>query len=264
MSMRTRIGRLRARRRERRWRTLPPGAVVDTDGYRIRVNDGLNFTVLHKDLFGRRLYAFDPATETPEIVDGGANIGMATLFWKRASPNARIRAFEPDPTVYPYLQENVERNGLEGVELERSAIGAAAGTATFHADSAYSSYLAGYAAPGGNDPATGSVVEVPVVRLRDLLDRPVDLLKLNIEGAETDALLDAGDTLRAARELLVEYHHLPGAPRSLHRLLERFHDSGFEYLVNSFDDETNSGAQPPFRLGPDSRYYLLLYARRLG
>lgn len=250
------------RRREQRLRALPRDAVVTLDGYEIRINDGLNLAVVHKDIFVKRIYAFNPANEQPVIIDGGANIGMSVLFFKRAYPGSRIRAFEPDPGIYPYLEENVARNSLRDVVLERAAIGAADGTATFHADSMYSSYLEGYAPPPYHD-REWHEVSVPVRRLRDLLDEPVDLLKLNIEGAETDALLDAGEKIRAVRELIVEYHHLPGLPRSLHKILALLHDNGFEYIVNSFDSQTSAAAQPPFNLSPTSMYYLLVYGRRL-
>jgi hypothetical protein len=41
------------------------------------------------------------------------------------------------------------------------------------------------------------------------------------------------------------------------------HEHGFEYLINDFDSETNGGVQPPFGLDPDSRYFLLIYAKRM-
>jgi hypothetical protein len=100
------------------------------------------------------------------------------------------------------------------------------------------------------------------VRLSSYLDEPVDFLKINIEGAEWEALADSGDRLQLVNEMVIEYHHLPGLPRTLHDILSLLHRQGFEYLVNDFDSETNGGVQPPFRLAPDSRYFLLIYARR--
>lgn len=39
--------------------------------------------------------------------------------------------------------------------------------------------------------------------------------------------------------MVIEYHHLPGIPRTLHRILELLHRSGFECLLNDFDAELN-------------------------
>ena len=85
---------------------------------------------------------------------------------------------------------------------------------------------------------------------------------MNIEGAEWEVLADSEDRLSQVREMVIEYHHEPGLPRTLHKLLELLHRQGFEYLINDLDSETNIGSCPPFRLGPESRYYLLVYARR--
>jgi hypothetical protein len=57
-------------------------------------------------------------------------------------------------------------------------------------------------------------------------------------------------------------HHLPGWPRTLHKILGLLDRQGFEYLINDFDPEANPAACPPFRLGPDSRYHLLIYGKR--
>jgi FkbM family methyltransferase len=259
-----RVGRFagveRERRRNARWQRLAAGSVVQVDGFSVRVNDGLNLANSYDDIFRRRIYAFHPTTPSPAIIDGGANIGLSVLFFKKEHPQARIRAFEPDPRTFPYLEENVARNGLDGVTLERAAIGAAAGSALLHGDGMYTSYLDGYVAnPHVAQPRED--VEIPVLPLADLLAEPVDFMKLNIEGAETDVVVAAGDALRAIRELAIEYHHLPGLPRTLHTLLGQLDENGFEYVVNSFGD-SNPGAQPPFELGPSSSYYLLVYGRR--
>jgi Methyltransferase FkbM domain len=104
--------------------------------------------------------------------------------------------------------------------------------------------------------------EVPCMRLRDYLHEPVDFLKMNIEGAEYEVLADSEDRLRQIREMVIEYHHLPKLSRSLRQILILLHRQGFEYLINDFDSETNGGVQPPFRLTPESHYFLLVYAKR--
>ena len=77
-------------------------------------------------------------------------------------------------------------------------------------------------------------------------------------------MADSGERLRLVNEMVIEYHHLPGLPRTLHHILELLDRQGFEYLINDFDSETNGGVQPPFRLAQESRYFLLLYAKRTG
>lgn len=62
--------------------------------------------------------------------------------------------------------------------------------------------------------------------------------------------------------MVIEYHHFPGIPRTLHKILALLARQGFEYLINDFGDW--DVLQPPFCLTPETRYCLLIYAKRLG
>jgi FkbM family methyltransferase len=242
---------------------LPGSRYERCAGYRVRVNDRANYHVLYKDIFRKRVYHFEAERPDPYILDCGSNIGMSILYFKRAYPRARILGFEPDPVVYPYLEENVSGNHLSDVTVKRAAVAGREGMLTFYSDGKYEACLADHL-PSGGVPAGWQKMEVPCVLLRDFLGEPVDLLKMNIEGAEHEVLTACADRLRMIREMIVEYHHLPGLPRTLHQILGLLHEQGFEYLVNDFDPLTNPAAQPPFRLDAQTRYYLLVYARRRG
>lgn len=249
-----------ARVRRKVW-SEKAGSLVRCRDYWVRINDGPNFYVLYKDIFVHRIYHFEAQRPDPVILDCGSNIGMSILFFKQMYPRARILGFEPDPAIFPYLEENITRNGLPDVKLVQAAVAGREGMLTFWSDGKYGSCLAEDLP--GHFPAGWAKYTVPCVRLREYLTGPVDFLKMNIEGAECAVLADSADRLRRVREIVLEYHHLPELPRTLHRILTLLHEAGFEYLVNDFDGETNAVVRPPFCLSPDTRYYLLVYARRL-
>jgi FkbM family methyltransferase len=246
--------------RRKMW-TQKSGSLLHCLNYIVRINDGPNFYILYKDIFIKRIYHFEAQRPDPLILDCGSNIGMSILYFKHVYPKARIIGFEPDPAIFPYLEENIKRNGLTDVKLMQAAVAGREGRLTFYSDGKYGSCLADHLP--ADIPSDWQKYEVPCVRLRDYLTEPVDFLKMNIEGAEWEALADSQDRLRQAREMVVEYHHLPGLPRTLHEILALQRRQGFEYLVNDFDSETNGGVRPPFRLTPESRYYLLIYAKRM-
>jgi FkbM family methyltransferase len=236
---------------------LEPGSLVRAAGYTIRINDGPNFRVSYVDIFQREIYRFEPERDPPLVLDCGANIGLSTLFFKRIAPRARIVAFEPDPDVFAVLEENVSRNGLHDVTLVRKAISTATGTASFTSGQRYEGAIV-----GGLTDSPAPTVEVETVPLAAYLDEPVDFLKMNIEGVECDVLETAGSALRSVREMAIEYHHLPGRPRTLHRILALLDTQGFDYLVSEFGAETNPALSPPFRLTSETKYFLLVYAWR--
>jgi FkbM family methyltransferase len=245
-----------------RWRLAlgsDRGRIERFGGYAARIRDRTTFYMAYKDIFARRIYHFESARPDPLILDCGSNIGMSILYFKQLYPRARVIGFEADPTIFPDLEENVTRNHLAGVRLVHAALGSRPGFLTLDSDGRCGSFVQAGSAPV---PEGWQRFEVPCVRLQEFLTEEVDFLKMNIEGAEWEVLADCGALLRRVREMVIEYHHLPGLPRTLHRILALLDEQGFDYLINDLDEESNGGVIPPFHLDRDSRYFLLVYARR--
>lgn len=112
----------------------PGGSVESFLDYQVRITDGPNFYMQYKDEFVRRIYHFDAARPDPRIIDGGGNIGMSVLYFKRVYPGARITCFEPDPAIFAMLEENLARNGLNDVRLIKAGLGGEAGEVRFAPD----------------------------------------------------------------------------------------------------------------------------------
>lgn len=146
------------------------------------------------------------------FVDVGANWGYFTLLAAHlVGVQGRILSLEPDPRMFARLQENIECNRLSQVTALPIAAAATAEKLT----------LAGYDEVGGNFgisrlvsgvlPPTISF-QVEAVALDDLLDaqqlEAVDLMKMDIEGAEAFALVGLERSLRLGRikRLLLELH----------------------------------------------------------
>src|SRR5579862_10008371 len=56
--------------------------------------------LLYSEIFARQNYEFTSTRENPVILDCGANIGMATFYFKWRFPEAQITSFEPDPSTF--------------------------------------------------------------------------------------------------------------------------------------------------------------------
>lgn len=138
----------------------------------------------------------------PVVVDVGANVGQFSTAIKAFWPDATIAAFEADSDVHAVYAANAGRLG--GVQSTAVAIGAAEGTATLHRHpiSAMSTLRPGHVE--SYDPR--DTTTVPVARLDDLVSHltHIDLVKIDVEGYEIEALRGAPETLRRSRLLLVE------------------------------------------------------------
>jgi FkbM family methyltransferase len=186
--------------------------------------------LLFIEIFMRQDYAFVALTESPLIVDAGANIGLATLFFKHCYPNARILAFEPEPETFAMLERNVTSNRLTDVSLFQVALGKEDGSVRLHGHpGALGTTTMENVFP---DPQTDTVVDV--ARLSSFIDEPVDMLKLDVEGAELAVLDDlvAASKLHLIREMVVEcHHHIAPEATSLYALLALLDANGFGYQV---------------------------------
>jgi FkbM family methyltransferase len=189
------------------------------------VLDGPSFVYMHREIVEESIYYFEPQTDAPYIIDGGANIGVSVLSFKHLYPRARIVAFEPDEAAFAILEQNAQARGLGDVTLVKAALAETDGTAAFIHEGSYASRIA-----SAGDSATN---EVRTVRLRSVLDRPVDLLKLNIEGAETAVLADCVDLLDRVERIVLEYHSFASQPQLLHKLLGVLVDAGYRTYVRS-------------------------------
>ena len=129
------------------------------------------------------------------VVDGGAHIGVLTMLLAALCPGGRVYAFEPVPENHAHLQRNLAANGIDNVTVEQIALYGSDGELTLIFDEAY---------PGGSHVGDGKC-RVPSARLDTWarsrnLDR-LDLVKLDVEGAEPAVLDGAEETLRRLRPM---------------------------------------------------------------
>lgn len=171
------------------------------DGY-VRLPEGLTMQVLPGDYINKKVgagrfyeqemldYVRRQFPAGMRIVDVGAHIGNHTLFFAACCQAARVDAFEPNPPVLALLRENVRRNGLKTVVVHGVGVGAASGRAHLQAGSQGNT--------GMMRLKTDTDGAIEVVTLDDTITHPVDLIKIDVEGA-------AGSVLHGARRLLRTY-----------------------------------------------------------
>jgi FkbM family methyltransferase len=199
----------------------------------------------------RRMTDFVADRSDPLILDCGANVGYTALHFKRLFPAARVIAFEPDPVFSAIARRNLLRNGAADVTLVEAAVWTADGRARWAMEPKDGSHLA------AADTRTNTV-EVATTDLRRHLHAQVDLLKVDIEGAEFDVIPHIAPSLGVVRNVLIECH-LTDQARYLRlaRLLEVLVDAGFNISLNSYGpwrDLVRRHTPPPLH----SEQYLLV------
>lgn len=194
-------------------------------GLRLLVNDRAPaFREMIAGTYDRFLWDAVDALPTPPrmVLDVGAHIGYHTLAFAHRFPQAQVVAFEPNPVNAERLQAQLPLNpGVAGrITVRTSALADAAGTMALHA----STNIEDQTSSGGHLASVRPVLEpdvyrragftdltVPVERLDDVVRAAewphIDLIKIDVEGAEHLVLQGGRDTLRGHRPvLLIEVH----------------------------------------------------------
>lgn len=159
-------------------------------------------TFVAKEIFGDLQYVRDTMPDrVTRILDLGANVGFASLFLAAMYPEALIACVEPDPENLVALRHSLAINGIPATIVE-GAVAGSTGQRNFSADSMPSSGRM-------MDEGTG-IVQVEALSLRDLLLRlnweTVDLVKIDIEGAEHELIVADLEIFRRFSHILMELH----------------------------------------------------------
>lgn len=211
-------------------------------GYDLQYSDLMSVCTQWRDMFVDGALEFQPGSSAPRILDCGANVGLASLFFKRRFPHARVTAYEADPALFNLLRANLSNNGASEVETIHAAVWTSTGELTFRCEGTDAGMID--TLPGV---VSGFARVVPSRRLRDVLAaEPVDLLKLDIEGAEDAVLADCEPVLHHVRAIVMDLHEFDPLARQAPRVLDRLTRLGYVYAI---DDLLAQPWRPP--VSPD-------------
>lgn len=181
---------------------------------------------------------YELQTEIPPnatIIDAGANVGISALWFLAHCPDAVLHVFEPDADNFGYLKENLSFH--DRVVYNQCVVGATDEPVRLHVA------LHG-AAHSVVDTGVGErTIEVPSVQLADYCRRQrihhVDLLKLDVEGSELDAIAGLGERIGDVTVIVGEFHEHLVDQQTFYAHLEKH---GFRQVRRSPSAKTESGS----------------------
>jgi FkbM family methyltransferase len=166
-------------------------------------NNGFDWTVVD-EIFTHRIYRTDLA-DVKRILDLGGNIGLASLSFAWKYPGAQICVVEPMPENLAVLRQNIDLNRAP-VRVVAGAVGVKDGKAHIAVshDPRQHSVNAGASAPG-------AAVDVDMLTVPSLMKLMgwdgIDVLKIDIEGAEREILGGQPAWLKNVRCIVGEGHY---------------------------------------------------------
>ncbi len=162
------------------------------------------------------------------VVDIGAAIGEFTV--EAALAGARVHAFEPNPGSINILRQNVRANGLNGVETYNLGVWSHTDEIPLHFynDEPLQAASGNRADAEVEDIKSTSIGVISLAELLEKVAEPINLLKLDCEGAEYEILLDqTPEVFEKIERIVMEYHDLPDG-RNYRLLVEEFTKQGYQ------------------------------------
>lgn len=215
-------------------------ATVRFFGKPVHLCDGSSFLSAWDEIFVNRIYDLGGLSGRPRLVDVGANVGLAALYWNLRYGEIRYLGFEPDPEIASICRANLATWGVGGTLVEAAA-GVRSGQTEFLRDGAD-----GGKAVAASVSATGRTIQVRVEELAPYLDEATDLLKIDIEGGERSLLPSLAPVISRVGCLFVEWHCEPVGPSGLGEAIALMEQWGFTVLVQPVAWQD----QPFVRLSP--------------
>jgi FkbM family methyltransferase len=156
-------------------------------------------------VFEQKDYPYVPflAGESGAVLDIGANVGATALLFRLQYPLCPVFAFEPAPSTFAYLAENV--GALDRTQaLNVGLFDRDAATRLYTGDVSITNSMGGSALNGDR------YEDVRVWRASRALDElgvdRITLIKMDTEGSEVPILRDIEDRLDRVSALFIEYH----------------------------------------------------------
>lgn len=218
--------------------------------------DTLSFIWQYKEIFADESYKFQNNSQTPVIYDCGANIGISCLFFSKNYPKAVIKAFEVDPNIVKILKKNLDKNNIKNVEVINKAV--------WISNDGVDISLEG--SDGASIYSKINQTKVPSLRLKDLFEREekIDMLKIDIEGAEYDVLMDCQNLLNKVENIFIEYHSFIDSNQKLSEILGVLEKNKFRYFIKPVNDREAPFINRKNKFNPDIDLQSNIYGYRIS
>lgn len=170
------------------------------------------------------------------FIDVGANIGAFSLMAARRLPQGKVHSFEPSPYHIKKLNSNLLLNRFNNIQIHPVALSSKLGPAKLYFPKSKGSLEnTGMASQFEFDVMSYRIEDIECVRLDDYLESynisKVNIIKIDVEGAELDVLIGARQTIYRNRpHVLMEVNsdHLHRAGRNFYEVIDFWNSANYK------------------------------------
>ncbi len=168
------------------------------------------------------------------VLDIGANSGIYSLVARAVNQESEIYAFEPVKRTAEIFQKNISINDFKHVHLYKKAVSNKSGESIFfdiNTESQYSASLSEKMLTNNPDRITYKVQVVAIDEMKEFENKKVDLIKLDVEMHEPEAVEGMIKVLKRDHPILLIEILTDEIAEKIQRQL-----SGLDYLYFNIDE----------------------------
>lgn len=187
-------------------------AIRDNISYRLDLSDIVDWYIYYGFLDPTRPVLFSHIKEGDSIIDVGANMGETSFNFSRlVGEKGNVIGFEPDKDNFRRLMDNLKLNNFKNLDLINKGIGHQPGKFLIKMNETEPGNAGSKRIIGKSQENSAEDMIVEVIKLDDFLKEKalnkIDLIKMDIEGYEMNAILGAKETIRKYRpKMFLELH----------------------------------------------------------
>lgn len=171
------------------------------------------------------------------VVDAGAHIGTFTIRAAKAVGNdGKVIAIEPDANNIMFLSRNVEANGLQNVSIINKGVWGLQDKLRFNISRKRTTGHSFYRDAQFGTEDTEEFQEVEVDTIDNIIGQsgigPVNFIKMDIEGAEIEAIKGMDEALSGDMKLAMEGSHIVDGQRTYQVVIPWLEKKGFQVRRN--------------------------------
>jgi len=217
--------------------------LVDVNGYKMLVHmeeykgiDGIAQQLMFRGTYEKYTTILFKrfVGEGMNVIDIGANIGYYTLLAaKLVGDEGKVFAFEPEPRNYALLLRNIELNGYKNIIPQQKAVANTTGKVKLFLDEVEPGAHSLYKVRGDAKEA----IVVDAVSLDEFFagkEYPIDIVKVDVEGAEMAVLLGMAKIVQNNDNLKIFTEFWPpglqGSGFSAQEYWDKLVENGFKYI----------------------------------
>ena len=139
------------------------------------------------------------------VLDIGSNFGQMAVLFSKAVGAGKVVSFEADPWIYKVFQKNILENGCRNVISYNNAVWDKTGEILLYPEADFSKFDSW--GSFGIDPTATAGQKIKSIKIDDInLPRPIKLIKIDIQGADLNALKGSKNLILTDKPIILFEH----------------------------------------------------------